>query len=70
MLRGSHERGSEIKLILKGKLGEKILSAKVFPTLIREVSEGNFNQKTPKSVKNQVKGSKTDQIRTKGQQLL
>ena len=51
---------------LKGKLGEKIYRLKVFIwPLLREVSIGNFNRKAPKLVKNQVKGSKIDQIRTK-----
>ena len=32
---------------------------------LREVSLGSFHQKAPKLVKDQVKGSKIDQIRTK-----
>ena len=32
---------------------------------LRQVSKGNFHRKAPKWVKNQVKGSKIDQIRTK-----
>ena len=51
---------------LKGKLGDFFYLFKVFigPKL-REVSISNFYRKAPKLVKNQVKGSKIDQIRTK-----
>ena len=51
---------------LKGKLGDFFYQPKVFigPKL-REVSKSNFYRKAPKLVKNQVKGSKIDQIRTK-----
>ena len=51
---------------LKGKLGEKFYWLNVFIGLkLREVSTGNFYRKAPKLVKNHVKGSKIDQIRTK-----
>ena len=51
---------------LKGKLSKKNYWPKVFigPKL-REVSKGNFHRKAPKLVRNQVEGSKIDQIRTK-----
>ena len=51
---------------LKGEVRQKKLLAQSFygPKL-REVSTGNFYRKAPKLVKNQVKGSKMDQIKTK-----
>ena len=51
---------------LKGELKRFFYRLKVFicPKL-RQVSKGNFHRKTPKWVKNQVKGTKIDQIRTK-----
>ena len=52
--------------VLKGKKSDFFYRLKVFigPKL-RQVSKGNFHRKAPKWVKNQVKGSKIDQIRTK-----
>ena len=53
-------------LDLKGKLGEFFYWPKVFiGHILREVSKGNSYRKAPKLVKNQVEGSKIDQIRTK-----
>ena len=51
---------------IKGELKRFFYRLKVFigPKL-RQVSKGNFHRKAPKWVKNQVKGSKIDQIRTK-----
>ena len=53
-------------MYIKGELKRFFYRLKVFigPKL-RQVSKGNFHRKAPKWVKNQVKGSKIDQIRTK-----
>ena len=52
--------------MIKGEVKQSFYWLKVFigPKL-REVSTGNIQRKAPKTVKNQVKGSKIDQIRTK-----
>ena len=61
-----HARAFVVIMTLKGKLGDFFYLFKVFigPKL-RQVSIGNFHRKAPKLVKNQAKGSKIHQIRTK-----
>ena len=58
--------GRELQSSFKGELKRFFYGLKVFicPKL-RQVSKGNFHRKAPKRVKNQVKGTKIDQIRTK-----
>ena len=59
--------GAQVTMkMIKGEVEQFFYWLKVFigPKL-RQVSKGNFHRKAPKWVKNQVKGSKIDQIRTK-----
>ena len=55
-----------MKKMIKGEVKQFFYWLKVFiGSKLREVSTGNIHRNAPKWVKNQVKGSKIDQIRTK-----